>query len=49
MPPLIKGYIKIGATFGEDAFIDKEFNSIDVFVLLDLEEVNPLILKRFIS
>lgn len=49
MPALIKGYIKIGATFGEDAFIDRPFNSIDVFVLLDVEKVNPAILKRFLN
>lgn len=49
MPALIKGYIKIGATFGEDAYIDKPFNSIDVFVLLDVEKVNPAILKRFLN
>ena len=48
MPALIKGYIKIGATFGEDVFIDKPFNSVDVFVLLDIEKVNPQIIKRFL-
>lgn len=47
MPALIKGYIKIGATFGEDAFIDKPFNSVDLFVLLDVDKVNPAILRRF--
>lgn len=49
MPTLIKGYIKIGATFGEDAFIDVPFNSIDVFVLLDVDKVDPRILKRFLT
>lgn len=49
MPALIKGYIKIGATFGEDAFIDIPFNSVDVFVLLNVDEVNPAILKRFLA
>lgn len=48
MPALIKGYIKVGATFGQDAFIDRDFNSIDVFVLLDVDQVNPSILKRFL-
>ncbi|MCK9470465.1 MAG: GNAT family N-acyltransferase [Bacilli bacterium] len=47
MPALIKGYIKIGATFGEDAYIDVPFNSVDVFVLLDVDKVNPDILRRF--
>lgn len=47
LPALIKGYIKVGATFGEDVFIDNDFNSVDVFVLLDVDQVNPSILKRF--
>lgn len=47
LPALIKGYIKVGATFGEDVFIDNDFNSVDVFVLLDVDQVNPRILKRF--
>lgn len=49
MPALIKGYIKVGATFGEDVYIDVLFNSIDVFVLVDIEKVNPNILKRFLG
>lgn len=49
MPPLIKGYLKIGATFGEDAFLDISFNSLDVFVLFDVENVNPKYLQRFLA
>lgn len=47
IPPLIKGYIKIGATFGEDAFLDIPFNSLDVFVLLDVEKVDYKYIHRF--
>lgn len=49
IPPLVKGYLKIGATFGEDAFIDHSFNSLDVFVLFDVENVNPKYLNRFLE
>lgn len=49
LPALIKGYIKIGATFGDEAFLDYSFNSLDVFVLFDVEKVNPKILQRFLS
>ena len=47
IPPLIKGYIKIGATFGEDAFLDVPFNSLDVFVLLDIDTVDYKYIQRF--
>ncbi len=49
MPPLIKGYIKIGATFGNDVFLDVPFNSTDVLILLDLNDINPAIAKRLVN
>jgi putative hemolysin len=49
MPPLIKGYIKIGATFGDYAFLDYDFNSLDVFTLFDMKDINPSYLHRFLK
>ncbi len=46
MPPLIKGYIKLGATFGNDIYYDTDFNCIDVFVLLELEKINKKFVER---
>ncbi|MFI5014758.1 MAG: GNAT family N-acetyltransferase [Hyphomicrobiales bacterium] len=34
LPPLIKGYLRLGATFGEGAVVDHQFGTTDVFVLL---------------
>ena len=34
LPPLIKGYLRLGATFGDGAVIDRQFGTTDVFVLL---------------
>ncbi|MEE1110623.1 MAG: GNAT family N-acyltransferase, partial [Alphaproteobacteria bacterium] len=31
MTPLIKGYLRLGATFGKGVFVDAPFNSYDVF------------------
>ena len=45
LPPLIKGYLRLGATFGEGAVIDHEFNSIDVLVVLPVEQIN----ERYLS
>ncbi|WP_375457288.1 GNAT family N-acetyltransferase [uncultured Methylobacterium sp.] len=34
LPPLIKGYLRLGATFGDGAVIDRQFGTTDVFVVL---------------
>lgn len=41
LPPLIKGYLRLGAMFAEEAVIDREFNTIDVLVLLPISRLNP--------
>jgi putative hemolysin len=35
MPPLIKAYLRLGGFVGDGAFIDHEFNTIDVCLLMD--------------
>lgn len=45
MPGLVKGYIALGATFSENGFIDYEFKSCDVFLIIDLHNVDPRLLK----
>ncbi|MDI9507024.1 MAG: GNAT family N-acyltransferase [Bacillota bacterium] len=49
MPALIKGYVNIGATFGPEAYIDRHFNSIDLFVLANTEKINSKYIRRFIK
>lgn len=41
LPPLIKGYLRLGATFGEGAVIDRQFGTIDVFVALKVKDIDP--------
>ena len=48
MPPLIKGYINLGATIGDGIYIDKEFNSCDVLIVLMIKEINPRYLKKYL-
>lgn len=48
MPPLIKGYLNLGATVGDGAYIDKEFNSVDVLIVLVIKDINPRYLKRYL-
>lgn len=35
MPALIKAYLRLGGTVGEGAWIDRDFNTTDVFLLMD--------------
>ena len=35
IPILLKGYLRLGAFIGDGAFVDKAFNTIDVFVIID--------------
>ena len=35
MPGLIKAYLRLGGCVGEGAFVDHEFNTTDVFMVLD--------------
>jgi putative hemolysin len=39
LPPLIKGYLRLGATIGDGAYIDYQFNTIDVCIVLQTEQV----------
>jgi putative hemolysin len=39
LPPLIKGYLRLGATFGDGAVIDRQFGTTDVFVALPVERI----------
>lgn len=41
LPPLIKGYLRLGAMFSSHAVIDQNFNTIDVLVLLPVSRLNP--------
>ncbi len=40
MPPLIKGYLRVGASFGDGAVVDHEFGTTDVFVVLPVERIS---------
>jgi putative hemolysin len=39
LPPLIKGYLRLGATFGDGAVIDRQFGTTDVFVTLPVSAI----------
>ena len=39
IPPLIKGYIRLGAFVGDGAVIDYEFNTTDVCIVLPKKKI----------
>lgn len=47
LPPLVKGYLRVGATIGDGAFVDRAFNTIDVFVLMPVAAIAARYADRF--
>ena len=41
LPPLLKGYLRIGARFGDGAVIDRQFGTTDVLVVLPVDHIDP--------
>lgn len=39
MPPLVKGYLRVGARIGDGCVIDREFSTVDVFVVMPVKEI----------
>lgn len=40
MPPLIKGYLRLGARIGDGCVVDREFRTTDVFIILPVETIS---------
>ena len=47
LPPLLKGYLRIGAVIGDGAVVDHEFGTTDVLVILPMSEVKARYLDHF--
>ncbi len=47
LPPLIKGYLRLGATIGEGAVIDKEFDTTDVLIIVQTHLVTDRYRKHY--
>lgn len=49
MPPLLKAYLSLGAKACGDAYWDREFNCADVFMLLNVSDLNPRYARHFLD
>jgi L-ornithine Nalpha-acyltransferase len=47
LPPLIKAYLRVGAMVGDGAVIDHDFNTVDVFMVMPVEQISSRYLERF--
>ena len=47
VPPLIKGYLRLGGIVGDGAVIDHEFNSADVFIIVKTELVTEKYIRHY--
>lgn len=47
LPPLIKGYLRIGCFIGDGAVVDEQFGTTDVFILLPVEKIAKRYSKKF--
>jgi putative hemolysin len=39
MPPLVKGYLRLGARIGDGCVVDHDFGTVDVFIVLPVGEI----------
>lgn len=49
MPPLLKAYISLGALACGEPYWDRDFQCADVFMLLDVSELNPRYARHFLN
>jgi len=47
LPPLIKGYLRLGAFVGDGAVIDRQFGTTDVLIVLPVEKIDPRYFEHF--
>ena len=47
LPPLIKGYLRLGCYIGDGAVIDHQFNTIDVLIVLPVSAINERYFSHF--
>lgn len=49
LPPLIRGYLRVGATVGDGAFVDRQFNTVDVFVVMPVDRIARRYAQRYVT
>ncbi len=47
LPPMIKGYLRLGAWIGEEAVVDQRFGTTDVLIILPVSNLNPRYVRYY--
>lgn len=47
LEPIIKGYLRLGAWVGEDAYIDHQFNAVDVCIVMPTAQLTQKYLRHY--
>ena len=47
LPTLVRGYLRLGATFGEGAVVDRQFGTVDVLVIMPVSKIDAKYLDHF--
>jgi L-ornithine Nalpha-acyltransferase len=47
LPPLIKGYLRLGASIGDGAVVDPQFGTTDVLIVLPVSAINARYIEHF--
>ncbi|WP_224406442.1 GNAT family N-acetyltransferase [Afifella sp. IM 167] len=47
LPPLIKGYLRLGAYIGDGAVVDYQFGTTDIMIILPVSALNPRYVNHF--
>jgi putative hemolysin len=49
LPPLVKGYLRLGAYIGDGAVIDHQFGTTDVLIVLPMSRITARYRERFVA
>ena len=49
LPPLIKGYLRVGGRVSDSFFIDYDFNTIDFCVVVQTENIDKKYRNKFLN
>ena len=47
LPTLVRGYLRFGAHVGEGAYIDRQFGTTDVFIVMPVADMDPRFFGKF--
>ncbi len=49
LPPLVKGYLRVGGVIGDGAVVDHQFDSVDVCIIVETDKITDKYSKHFMK